>query len=90
MPVSVAGFKLAACTYVPSIFIKRIHCTHCGNKRVPVPVGFEPRQEKVPLAPKHILRVISWWHEWATKLMIWAIRNRQEEPSTKVGYAFII
>ena len=36
-------------------FIKRIHCTHCRNERVPVPVGFELWQEKVPLVSEHIL-----------------------------------
>ena len=66
-----------------------------------MPVGFEPRQEKIPLAPEHILRVVNRWQE-ATKLMMWVTRNRREEPSTKVGlslfecgetevrYAFII
>ena len=53
-----------------------------------MPVGFEPQQEKVPLAPEHILRVVNLWQE-TTKLMIWVTRNRREEPSTKFGSSLL-
>ena len=53
-----------------------------------MPVGFEPRQEKVPLAPEHILRVVKRWQE-ATELMIWVTRIRREQLSAKVGLSFL-